>query len=188
MITTRQSVVVLDRDGVINVDTPGRYVCSAAEWVAIDGALAAMARLSQAGLRVYVVSNQSGIGRGLFTEDALAAMHAKLLAELAQHGGQIAGWFFCPHRPEDDCGCRKPRTGLLEAVARDSGTALDGAPFIGDKWSDLVAARAMNMRGMLVGTGQGQLTLRAHAADVAEYFLDLAAAANALLAGTVAPG
>lgn len=181
-----QRIVVLDRDGVINVDVPGRYVCSAQEWIPIAGSLEAMAELTRAGFDTYVVSNQSGIGRGLFTEADLAAMHTKLLSELAPHGGRIAGWFYCPHTPADRCNCRKPATGLLEAVAEDAGVSLSGVPFIGDKWSDLLAARAMRMRGLLVGTGHGMQTLREHRAEISEYFADLGAAADALIAGSPA--
>lgn len=175
------SLLVLDRDGVINVDIPGRYVCSAEEWVPIEGSLEAMGRLTRAGFAIYVVSNQSGIGRGYFTEHALAAMHTKLLGALAEHGGSVAGWFYCPHTPADDCGCRKPRTGLLEAVSLHAGAALDGVPFIGDKWSDMLAARAMGMRAILVGTGHGNAVLEAHRDDIGEFYEDLAAAADAII-------
>jgi len=184
MSTGTARVVVLDRDGVINVDVPGRYVCSADEWIPIDGSLEAMARLNDAGFDIYVVSNQSGIGRGLFTERDLADMHAKLVRELANCGGQIAGWFYCPHTPDANCACRKPATGLLEAVAADVGSALQGAPFVGDKWSDLQAAHAMQMRGLLVGTGHGAQTLQQHRAQITEYFSDLTAVADALIDGS----
>lgn len=183
MTAVRRGAVVLDRDGVINVDVPGRYVCSAAEWIPIEGALAAMGRLSQAGFAVYVVSNQSGVGRGLFTEADLAAMHAKLLAGLAAHGGALAGWFYCPHLPSDGCRCRKPAPGLLEQVQADWGQPLEAVPFIGDKWSDLVAGRALRMRNLLVATGHGLKTLHEHSAEIDEFFVDLAAAADALLSG-----
>ena len=180
-------LVVLDRDGVINVDIPGRYVCSAAEWVPLAGSLEAMGRLSAAGFEIYVVSNQSGIGRGLFTVAELAKMHAKLVSGLKAHGGRLAGWFYCPHTPGDRCHCRKPATGLLEAVSAAAGTALDGVPFVGDKWSDLVVARAMRMRPMLVGTGHGADTMRDHAGDVEEFYVDLAHAVDSLVEGAASP-
>jgi D-glycero-D-manno-heptose 1,7-bisphosphate phosphatase len=179
-------VVVLDRDGVINVDVPGRYVCGADDWVPIEGSLEAMARLNAAGFAIYIVSNQSGIGRGLFTDDDLASMHAKLVRTLAEHGGEVAGWFYCPHTPEAHCACRKPATGLLERVAAAAGTSLAGVPFVGDKWSDLQAARAMQMRDLLVATGHGRMTLQQHGAEITEYFADLAAAAEALTSGAPA--
>jgi D-glycero-D-manno-heptose 1,7-bisphosphate phosphatase len=182
MNEARRRLVVLDRDGVINVDVPGQYVCSAEQWLPIEGSLEAMARLSTAGFSIYVVSNQSGIGRGLFTTRELDAMHAKLLRLLALRGGRLSGWFFCPHTPADGCRCRKPGTGLLEAVSADAGLPLDGVPFVGDKWSDLVAARAMNMRPVLVGTGHGRATLRQHKGQIEEFYPDLAAAAEAIIA------
>lgn len=184
MTVSQDKLVVLDRDGVINVDVPGRYICNAAEWIPIDGSLEAIGQLTAAGFDVYVVSNQSGIGRGLYSEADLAAMHAKLLAGLERHGSKLAGWFYCPHTPADQCSCRKPATGMLEAVAQAAGRALDGCAFIGDKWSDLVAARRMRMRAILVGTGHGQATLAAHSESISEYFSDLGAAANALIHGS----
>lgn len=182
MSAGRRRITVLDRDGVINVDIPGQYVCSAEQWQPIDGSLEAMARLSRAGFDVYVISNQSGIGRGLFTEQALAGMHAKLLAGLAACGGHLAGWFYCPHTPEAQCRCRKPGPGLLEAVSESSGHSLEGVPLIGDKWTDLLAGRSARMREMLVATGHGRSTLAVHAGDVREFFPDLRAAVDAVLA------
>jgi D-glycero-D-manno-heptose 1,7-bisphosphate phosphatase len=182
-IATRR-IVVLDRDGVINVDVPGRYVCSAEEWVPIEGSLEAMAALAHAGYDIYVISNQSGIGRGLFSEAELARMHAKLVQALEAAGAALAGWFYCPHTPEAGCRCRKPAPGLLESVAQTAACSLEGIPLIGDKWTDLLAGRPMGMRGMLVGTGHGHATLRAHSSEVNEYFANLAAAADALLGGS----
>lgn len=175
--------LVLDRDGVINVDAPGKYVCSADEWIPIDGALEAMARLHEAGFDLFVVSNQSGIGRGLFTESDLELIHKKCVNELEKRGGRLAGWFYCPHTPDADCRCRKPKTGMLEDVARSAGQVLDGLCFIGDKYSDLRAAQAMRMRAILVGTGHGRGTLLNHCAEVPEYFENLPAAASALTSG-----
>jgi len=187
MTRQQRRLVVLDRDGVINVDIPGRYVCNAEQWVPIAGSLAAMGRLSRAGFEIYVVSNQSGIGRGLFTVADLAEMHEKLVAELGANGGQLAGWFYCPHTPADGCRCRKPGTGLLEAVSAAAGKALDGVPFIGDKWTDLVAARAMKMRPVLVGTGHGADTIREHGGEVEEFYIDLAHAADCIIEGAASP-
>ena len=176
-------IVVLDRDGVINEDEPGHYVCSAEEWVPIEGSLEAMAALAQDGYAVYVVSNQSGIGRGLFSEAELGRMHAKLLHGLAELGGRLSGWYYCPHTPQAQCRCRKPAPGLLESVAKAAGCSLAGVAFIGDKWTDLLAGKAMEMRTMLVATGHGDATVHAHGGEVNEYFENLAAAADALLTG-----
>ena len=108
-------LIVLDRDGVINIDSDD-YVKSVEEWEPIPGSIAAIARLSKAGYTVAVATNQSGIARGYFDEYELAAMHQKLCTLVEQEGGEVDGVFFCPHSPDDHCDCRKPKTGLLEQI------------------------------------------------------------------------
>lgn len=173
-------LVLLDRDGVINADS-AEYVKSVAEWHPLPGSIDAIARLSRAGFGVVVVTNQSGIGRGLFDQAALEAIHTRLRALVAAAGGRLDGIYVCPHRPDEGCECRKPRPGLLERIARDFGCDLTGVPFIGDKASDVEAARAVGARPILVGTG-----LRALGEDTAlqgiETHADLAAAAASLIA------
>ena len=173
--------ILLDRDGVINHDAAG-YVKSADEWLPIEGSLEAIARLNHAGWRAYVVSNQSGIGRGLFTVEALGEMQAKMQGLLQALGGQVEGLFFCPHRADEKCRCRKPAPGLLEDLTRRLRVDLRGAPFVGDTMKDVGAARAVGARPLLVRTGQGRETLRQKdfPGDVPVYD-DLAAAADALL-------
>lgn len=169
-------LVLLDRDGVVNRDS-GEYIKSVAEWEPLPGSLEAIAKLTQAGFRVVVVTNQSGVGRGLFDAATLAEIHAAMIAAARAHGGEIAAVFFCPHRPDEGCSCRKPRPGLLLQAAEAFGSHLAGVPFIGDKLSDVEAARAAGARPILVGAG-------ADAAGVAgvEHFADLAAAAAVLIA------
>ena len=192
-------LVLLDRDGVINRDSTA-YIKSVAEWEPLPGSLEAIARLTRAGFRCVVISNQSGIGRGLFSEATLEAIHARMREAAAAAGGEIAGIYYCPHRPDEGCDCRKPRPGLLLAAARDFGCALAGVPFIGDKISDVEAARAVGARPILVGAqlggdAEGTDSSGADEADEAievndvtdvtnaiERFPDLAAAADALLA------
>ena len=101
-------LIILDRDGVINQDSPD-FVKSPDEWIALPGSLEAIARLSEAGWKVVIASNQSGIARRLFSMDTLNSIQAKLRRELAEVGGVIDAVFICPHGPEDDCLCRKPR-------------------------------------------------------------------------------
>jgi D-glycero-D-manno-heptose 1,7-bisphosphate phosphatase len=177
----RAKVVVLDRDGVINEDS-GEFIKSAAEWRPIRGSLEAIAAFTRGGYRVAVVTNQSGIGRGLFTEDALAAIHAHMSDAVRANGGTLAGIYYCPHHPDAGCDCRKPRTELLRRVARDLGCSLDGVPFVGDRFSDLDAAAAVGARAMLVRTGTGAVTERALGQRAVEVFDDLSAAARAILA------
>jgi len=169
-------VVFLDRDGVINRDSD-KYIKSVAEWVPLPGSLEAIAALTAAGYRAVVISNQSGIGRGLFSEATLAAIHAAMRAAVERAGGKLAGIYHCPHRPEDACDCRKPKPGLLQRAAADLGFALGGVPLIGDKASDIDAAIAVGARPIAVGSRRGER----FPAGI-ERFTDLAAAAAALVA------
>lgn len=150
-------LVILDRDGVINHDSPN-YIRSAEQWQPIEGSLEAMARLTQTGHHVVIASNQSGIGRGLFTYDDLFAMHDKLTSLLVQLGGRLDGIFFCPHTPGDRCDCRKPATGMLQDIARRLQTPLAQVPFIGDSLKDIRAANNVGARPLLVRTGVGAET------------------------------
>ena len=172
--------VILDRDGVINEDSDA-YIKSVAEWKPLPGSLEAIARLSRAGWRLAVVSNQSGIGRGLFTAATLDRINAHMLDAVAAAGGRIDGVYVCPHRPDQGCDCRKPEPGLLLRAAADLGFAIEGVPFIGDKQSDIDAARAAGARPMLVRSSHHAAAV-SPADDGVECFADLAAAADALLA------
>jgi D-glycero-D-manno-heptose 1,7-bisphosphate phosphatase len=124
-------LVILDRDGVINHDSD-QYIKSPEEWKPIPGSLAAIARLNQAGYRVVVATNQSGVGRGLFETDTLIAIHDKMHKALAQVGGRIDAIFFCPHTNADNCDCRKPKPGMLREIAARFNADLTGVPAIGD--------------------------------------------------------
>ena len=175
-------LVILDRDGVINHDSD-QYIKSPEEWKPIPGSLAAIARLNQAGYRVVVATNQSGIGRRLFEADTLMAIHEKMLKAVAQVGGRIDAIFFCPHTNADNCECRKPRPGLLKEIAARFNADLTGVPAIGDSLRDLQAAEAAGGQPMLVLTGKGEKTLREGGFPASTaIFPDLAFAASALLA------
>lgn len=176
-------VIVLDRDGVINEDSDA-FVKSVAEWVPIAGSLAAMARLNQAGYRLVVATNQSGLGRGLLTLDDLNAMHQRLHDRLAEFGGYIDAIFFCPHSPEEQCGCRKPRPGLLLSVRERFGVAASDLLVIGDSLRDLESAWVAGAPAVLVRTGNGLRTLAEHRERLGQtrVYGDLAAAADAILA------
>ena len=108
-------LVILDRDGVINQDSDA-YVKSVDEWIPIPGSAAAIARLHKAGYRVVIATNQSGLARGYFDRTELDAMHAKMTELIEAEGGKLDGIFFCPHGPEDNCGCRKPLPGLIDQI------------------------------------------------------------------------
>ncbi|OIN92053.1 MAG: D-glycero-beta-D-manno-heptose-1,7-bisphosphate 7-phosphatase [Comamonadaceae bacterium CG1_02_60_18] len=151
-------LIILDRDGTINQDSAD-YIKSADEWVALPGALEAMARLNHAGWHIVIASNQSGLGRGLFEVSDLNAIHAKLHQQLAALGGRVDAVFYCPHAPADACACRKPASGLFEQIADRYGMALTGVPAVGDSERDLVAAAALGCEPHLVLTGKA-LALR----------------------------
>jgi D-glycero-D-manno-heptose 1,7-bisphosphate phosphatase len=150
-------LVILDRDGVINFDSD-QYIKSPDEWKPIPGSLEAIARLNQAGYRVVVATNQSGVGRGLFEMNTLNAIHEKLHKALAQVGGRIDAIFFCPHTNTDACQCRKPKPGLFKEIAARFNADLTGVPAIGDSLRDLQAALAVGAQPILVLTGKGHKT------------------------------
>ncbi len=152
-------LVILDRDGVINLDSDA-YIKSPEEWRPVPGSLEAVAKLTQAGYRVVVATNQSGIGRGLFEMAVLNAIHDKMHRAVAQAGGRIDAVFYCPHSQEFNCACRKPKPGLLEEIGRRFNTDLKGIPFIGDGIRDLQAATAAGAQPVLVLTGKGESTRR----------------------------
>jgi D-glycero-D-manno-heptose 1,7-bisphosphate phosphatase len=158
--SSSRKLVILDRDGVINADSDA-YIKSPDEWVAIPGSLEAIARLNQAGYRIAVASNQSGIGRGLFDMAALNAMHAKMHRQLAAVGGRIDAVFFCPHTAQDHCDCRKPQPGMLKMIAERFEVDPDETPVVGDALRDLQAGAALGFRTHLVRTGKGEKTLAA---------------------------
>ena len=175
-------IVILDRDGVINEDSPD-FIKSTQEWKPIPGSLEAIARLTHAGYRVLVASNQSGIGRGLFDFGALFAMHDKMHRLLAELGGRIDGVFFCPHTDDDRCDCRKPKAGLLLDIARRFQIELSSVPAVGDSLRDIQAARAAGARPILVLTGNGRETARDRPEELrgVEVYDDLLAFTAALL-------
>lgn len=151
------NLVILDRDGVINHDSD-QFIKNPEEWIPIPGSLEAIARLNQAGYRVVVATNQSGIGRGLFDMAMLNAIHDKMHKACALFGARIDAVFFCPHTSEHQCNCRKPRSGMLEEIAARYGVSLNGVPVVGDSLRDLQAGAALGAQPYLVLTGKGEKT------------------------------
>ena len=178
-------LVILDRDGVINQDSE-EYIKSPEEWLPIDGSLEAIARLCRAGYKVIVCTNQSGIARNLFTMDTLNKIHLRMLDRVRHKGGEIDAIFFCPHGPDSDCECRKPKPGMLLELAERLKVNLTGVPAVGDSLRDVQAARAVHALPVLVRTGKGGAAATQLAetglADTAVYE-DLSAFADSLLAG-----
>lgn len=171
-------LIILDRDGVINEDSD-EYIKSPEEWKPIPGSLEAIARLCRADFRIVIATNQSGVGRGLLTLDALNRIHVRMLEHIHQKGGEIDAIMVCPHRPDENCECRKPMPGMLTELARRLNLNLTGVPVVGDSIRDLEAAQAVGAAPVLVETGKGRAsaeTLRhsEHLAGVPVY-RDLAA-------------
>src|SRR3954470_17568001 len=146
-------LVILDRDGTINVDSDV-FIKTPEEWQPLPGALEAISCLNHAGWHVAVASNQSGLGRGLFDIGSLNAIHAKMYKALAALGGRIAGVFYCPHAPDENCQCRKPNPGLFEQIGERFGVDLRTVPVVGDTPRDLLAGVAVGCQPHLVLTGR----------------------------------
>jgi D-glycero-D-manno-heptose 1,7-bisphosphate phosphatase len=150
-----KKLLILDRDGVINEDSDA-FIKSPEEWRAIPGSLEAIRRANRAGYRVVVFSNQSGVGRGLLDINTLNLIHQKMHQQVNETGGSIEAILFCPHKPEEDCDCRKPKTGMLDQLASRLGVSLTDVPVVGDRISDIQAARDAGAKPVLVRTGKGR--------------------------------
>ncbi len=172
--------VILDRDGVINRDS-AEFVKTPDEWQPLPGSIQAIAALCAAGFRVAIASNQSGVGRGLLDAAALDAIHRKMMTAVGTAGGRIATTEYCPHRPDADCECRKPRTGLLQRIADTLEIDLANVPCIGDSRRDIEAALAVGARPILVLTGNGRRTLKEGLDSDIEVYHDLKEAAEELI-------
>ncbi|MBX6388502.1 MAG: HAD-IIIA family hydrolase [Frankia sp.] len=177
-VSSVPAAVLFDRDGTLCVDVP--YNGDPDRVAPVPTAAAALARLRSAGVATAVVSNQSGIGRGLLTHGQVAAVNQRL-AELL---GGLGPVFCCPHHPDDGCGCRKPAPSLPFAAAAWLGVPADRCALIGDTGADVAAAAAVAARGILVPT---QVTRPAEVAAAPEVATDLLAAVELLLAGAGAP-
>jgi D-glycero-D-manno-heptose 1,7-bisphosphate phosphatase len=151
-------LVILDRDGVINQDS-ANFIKNTNEWIALPGSLEAIALLNQSGFRVALATNQSGVGRGLYDMATLNAIHDKMHKALAQVGGRIDALFYCPHTADDNCTCRKPKTGMIEDIARRFSVDLTEVFAVGDSLRDLVAFAEAGCKPILVRSGKGEETL-----------------------------
>ena len=150
-------LIVLDRDGVINYDSDD-YVKSVDEWIPLPGSMEALAKLTQAGFKIAIATNQSGISRGYFTVATLAAMHQKMLTLATEAGAKIDYIAYCPHGPDDHCDCRKPLPGLIHQIEKALNVDAKGCYMVGDSLRDLQAGQAAGMKAALVLTGKGQRT------------------------------
>lgn len=184
-ISALRPAILLDRDGVI-LENRDDYVKTLDEARFTPGALAALARLAASGHPIVIVTNQSGIGRGLIAPATAEAISQMLLQRVEAAGGRIDGVYVCPHAPEAGCACRKPAPGLLLAAASALDLDLAESVLIGDAVSDVLAGQAVGARSILVRTGRGAQEALALAATPAgagvPVVADLAAAVDVALA------
>ena len=151
-------LVILDRDGVVNQDSVN-FIKNPNEWIAIPNSLEAIALLNQSGFRVAIATNQSGIARGLFDMATLNAINDKMHRALAQLGGRIDAMFYCPHAADDNCTCRKPKTGMIKDISRRFSVDLSEVYAVGDSLRDLQAFHDAGCKPILVRSGKGEETL-----------------------------
>lgn len=142
----------LDRDGVLNEDRG--YISRLEDFVMIPGAAQAVAELSRDGWLVVVFTNQSGVARGMLSAERLEEIHAKLRSEIAKAGGELTAIYACPHGPDSDCDCRKPRDGMLRRAAAEHNIDLTASIAVGDSSRDIAAGHAAGCRTILVLSGQ----------------------------------
>lgn len=175
-------VVFLDRDGVINKYPGDRfYVTSLRKFRFLPGAKSAVAKLSKAGFKVFIASNQAGVGRGIYAQRTLENITARMLAEIKKAGGRITKVFYCIHRKEAGCPCRKPKPGLLKKAAREFNFSLRNAYFIGDSIRDVITAENAGCKSILVLSGKEKLANRANWEAKPDFiFKNLQASANFL--------
>jgi len=174
-------LIILDRDGVINQDSDA-FIKTPEEWLPISGSLEAIVRLTKAHYHIVVATNQSGLARGLFDLEMLTRIHDKMHRELAKIGGRIDAVYYCPHGPDDNCPCRKPRPGMFKDISKRLRNDLSGVLAVGDSLRDLQAAQAAGATPVLVRTGKGAATeARAEGLENVDVFDDLAAVTDNLL-------
>jgi D-glycero-D-manno-heptose 1,7-bisphosphate phosphatase len=160
-------LVILGRDGILNVYRED-HVKSPDEWEPIPGALEAVARLNHAGWHTVIATNQSGIGRGMIDMASINAVHQRMMQCLAEVGGRLDAVFFCPHTPEDNCECRKPKPGLMKQIAQRYGIELRTVPMVVDTLRDLQAARAAGCEPHLVRTGRAAALTDAQVVEIVQ--------------------
>lgn len=150
--------VFIDRDGVINKDPDGwteySYVTRREDFHFLPGALKALKKLADAGYKSVIISNQQGVGKGYFTEEDLKDVTGKMLEEIKEAGGSVAGVYYCMHAKEENCSCRKPKPGLFEKAKEELGIDPTGKVYIGDTERDMKAGQSAGLKTVLVLSGK----------------------------------
>jgi D-glycero-D-manno-heptose 1,7-bisphosphate phosphatase len=176
--------VILDRDGVLNRESAeAGCVSDPSQFHWLPGALEALALLHRAGVHLSVATNQAAVGRGLVSLEQLAAVHERMQADARACGAALDAVFFCPHAPEDDCTCRKPAPGLIQAAIARSGISAAESIVVGDDGRDLEAARRAGVAAALVRSGKGRQTERTICGTDVPVYDDLMQLARAVVAG-----
>lgn len=174
-------LIILDSNGVIN-EASQTFIKSPDDWKPIPGSLEAISRLTHAGYRVIIATNQSGIGRGLLDMTTFNAINDKMFKAVHHAGGHIDAFFFCPHTEQDKCHCRKPEIGLFQEIMQRYSTDLKGVPAVGDSLRDLQAAVAVDAIPILVLTGKGEMThANGDLPEGTQVFADLASVVDSLV-------
>jgi D-glycero-D-manno-heptose 1,7-bisphosphate phosphatase len=155
-------LIFLDRDGVINVDPgPGLYVTRWGEFQFLPGAIDAIRKLTEEGYEIVVISNQAGVTKGLYTMEVLEEMTRNMVHEIEKRGGRLRSVHYCPHVDDDNCDCRKPRTGLLKTATQGLTVNFKDTFFIGDGITDIKAGKDIGAKTILVLSGKTSLKDRA---------------------------
>jgi len=151
-----QRVVFIDRDGVVNLDDIGDYIKTWKDFQFLPGVLEGIRRLKEADFFMVIISNQAGIGDGVYEESALQDITRHMEAQIHAHGGEVGMVYYCVHGKKEDCACRKPKVGLFEQASRDFEYDLSKTFFVGDKLSDIEAGKNYGLRTIMVLTGYGE--------------------------------
>ena len=155
------NLIFLDRDGVINKDPGGwtkySYVTRWEEFHFLPGSKEALKKLKTAGYEIILISNQAGINKGHYTMDDLKDINSKMLAQIRQAGGNIRSMYYCPHRKDENCACRKPGTGLFEKAAKEIDVDFNAAFFVGDGSTDIEAGKKKGLNTILLLSGKSRL-------------------------------
>ncbi len=152
-------VVFIDRDGVINKNLFGDYIKEWKEFEFLPGTLDSLRLLKVNKIKVIIISNQSGVAKGLMTGEQLTRLNNKFLKEVREYGGEIEAVYYCVHNPEENCTCRKPKPGLLLKASKELNIDLKKAYMVGDYISDIEAGVAAGLKTILVKTGRGKETI-----------------------------
>ncbi|MFA6281387.1 MAG: HAD-IIIA family hydrolase [Candidatus Omnitrophota bacterium] len=166
-------IVFLDRDGVIN-KYPGdrRYVTGPKEFKFIAGSIQAIKKLKEKGFTLFVISNQAGVEKGIYSQKTLNDIDNKMIRELKKHKTSLDGIYYCTHREETNCTCRKPKTGLMQKALKDLNKIPTVALFIGDSFKDMQAAREFGAKPVLVLSGKEKISNRSKWDFEPDYIFD----------------